>query len=248
MLTQQSFTSYLLANVNPPDPDEEEEKNLLTVPLYHIAGIQGMMAAVYGGRSLVVMRQFEPVEWMELVQQERANRAMLVPTMIKWLMDHREFPNYDLSSLEVITYGAAPMPLEVISRAIAEFPGARFINAFGQTETASTITMLPPDDHVLEGTPEEVEKKLKRLTSIGKPLDDVEVRIVNEDGDERRHGRNRRDSRRRRPNDEGILEPGRRHPERYPRRMGLHRRPGLPGRRRLYLPFRQGQGLHQTGR
>ena len=184
MLTQQSFTSYLLANVNPPDPDEEEEKNLLTVPLYHIAGIQGMMAAVYGGRSLVVMRQFEPVEWMELVQQERANRAMLVPTMIKWLMDHPEFPNYDLSSLEVITYGAAPMPLEVISRAIAEFPGARFINAFGQTETASTITMLPPDDHVLEGTPEEVEKKLKRLTSIGKPLDDVAVRIVNEDGDD----------------------------------------------------------------
>ena len=44
--------------------------------------------------------------------------------------------------------------------------------------------MLPPDDHVLEGTPEEVEKKLKRLTSIGKPLDDVEVRIVNEDGEE----------------------------------------------------------------
>ena len=184
MLTQQSFTSYLLANVTPPDPDEEEEKNLLSVPLYHIAGIQAMMAAVYGGRSLAVMRQFEPVEWMELVQKERANRAMLVPTMIKRLMDHPRFPEYDLSSLSVITYGAAPMPLEVIRRAITEFPNARFINAFGQTETASTITMLPPDDHVLDGTPEEMEKKLKRLTSIGKPLDDVEVRIVNEDGED----------------------------------------------------------------
>ena len=154
------------------------------MPLYHIAGIQGMMAAVYGGRSLVVMRQFEPVEWMELVQAERANRAMLVPTMIKRIMDQPEFPNYDLSSLEVITYGAAPMPMEVIRRAINEFPGARFINAFGQTETASTITMLPPDDHVLDGSPDEVERKLKRLTSIGKPLDDVEVRIVNEDGED----------------------------------------------------------------
>jgi acyl-CoA synthetase (AMP-forming)/AMP-acid ligase II len=74
------------------------------------------------------------------------------------------------------------MPLEVIREAIARFPGARFINAFGQTETASTITMLPPDDHVLDGSPEEIETKLKRLTSIGKPLDDVEVDIVDEAG------------------------------------------------------------------
>jgi acyl-CoA synthetase (AMP-forming)/AMP-acid ligase II len=73
--------------------------------------------------------------------------------------------------------------MEVIRRAIQEFPGARFINAFGQTESASTITMLPPEDHVLEGDPEEVERKLKRLSSIGKPLDDVEVSIVDEDGD-----------------------------------------------------------------
>jgi acyl-CoA synthetase (AMP-forming)/AMP-acid ligase II len=183
MLTHQSFSSYLLSNVTPPDPDMEE-RNMLSVPLYHIAGTQAVMAAIYGGRTLVVMRQFEPVEWMELVQRERADRAMMVPTMIKQLMDHPRFHDYDLSSLEVITYGAAPMPMEVIRRAIQEFPGARFINAFGQTESASTITMLPPEDHVLEGDPEEVERKLKRLSSIGKPLDDVEVSIVDEDGDQ----------------------------------------------------------------
>ena len=181
MLTHQSFSSYLLANVSPPDPDLEEG-NLLSVPMYHIAGIQAVMAAIYGGRTLVVMRQFEPLEWAELVQQERTNRSMLVPTMLKQLMDHPRFHEYDLSSLEVITYGAAAMPLEVIKRAIQEFPTARFINAFGQTETASTITMLPPDDHVLEGTTEEVERKLKRLTSIGRPLDDVEVTMVDEGG------------------------------------------------------------------
>ena len=72
--------------------------------------------------------------------------------------------------------------MEVIRKAINEFPGARFINAFGQTETASTITMLPPEDHVLEGGPEEIEKKLQRLTSIGIPLEDVEVQIVDENG------------------------------------------------------------------
>ncbi len=183
MLSHQSFTSYLLSNVSPPDPDMEE-RNLLSVPMYHIAGLQAMMAAVYGGRTLVVMRQFEPVEWMRLVQQERAQRAMMVPTMLKQLLEHPEFRRYDLSSLQVITYGAAPMPLEVIKRAVKEFPGVQFINAFGQTETASTITMLPPEDHVLEGPPEVLEQKLKHLTSIGKPLEDVEVRIVDEEGKE----------------------------------------------------------------
>ena len=182
MLTHDSFSSYLLATVEPADPDIEES-NLITVPFYHIAGLQAALAAVYGGRTLVVMRQFEPAEWMQLVQEYRANRAMLVPTMLKHLMEHPNFSDYDLSSLNVITYGAAPMPLAVIREAIAKFPGARFINAFGQTETASTITMLPPDDHVLDGSPEEIETKLKRLTSIGKPLDDVEVEIVHESGE-----------------------------------------------------------------
>ena len=181
MLSHDSFASYLLSSVTPADP-EVEERNILTVPMYHIAGVQAMMAAVYGGRTLIIQRQFEAKEWMALVESERASRAMMVPTMLKMLMDHPDFHSHDLSSLEVITYGAAPMPLEVIKRAIEELPGAHFLNAFGQTETASTITVLPPEDHVLDGTSEEVERKLRRLSSIGKPLEDVEVRIVDDGG------------------------------------------------------------------
>ena len=182
MLTHESFSSYILSNVMPADPDEEE-RNILTVPLYHIAGMQAVISAIYGGRTLIIQRQFEPEEWMTLVETERADRAMMVPTMLKMLMEHENFSSHDLSSLKVITYGAASMPLEVIKRAIAEFPGTSFINAFGATETAATITKLPPEDHMLTGTEEEVEKKLKRLSSIGKPLEDVEVRILGEDGE-----------------------------------------------------------------
>ena len=182
MLSHQSFSSYILSNITPADP-EAEERNILSVPLYHIAGVQAVMSAIYGGRTLIIQRQFEAGQWMELVERERADRAMMVPTMLKMLMDHPDFHSRDLSSLGVITYGAAPMPLEVIKRAISEFPGTHFINAFGQTETAATITMLPPEDHVLEGSEAEIEKKLRRLSSIGKPLEDVEVRIVDEDGD-----------------------------------------------------------------
>ena len=181
MLSHDSFSSYILSTVTPADPFEEDT-NILTVPLYHIAGVQSVMAAIFGGRTLLIQRQFEAKEWMELVEQEHATRAMMVPTMLKMLMDHPEFHEHDLSSLEVITYGAAPMPVPVIRQAIKEFPGTYFINAFGQTETAATITMLPPEDHVLEGDEEEIERKLKHLGSIGKPLDDVEVAIFDEDG------------------------------------------------------------------
>jgi len=120
---------------------------------------------------------------METVQKKKATRAMLVPTMLKRVIDDPDFNKYDLSSLKVITYGAAPMPFEVINKAIKVMPWARYINAFGQTETASTITTLGPEDHIIEGTEEEREKKFKRLSSsIGKPLPDVELRIVDEGG------------------------------------------------------------------
>jgi len=150
-----------------------------------VAGFQALLAAVYGGRTVVMMRQFEVKDWLEAVQREKVNRAMLVPTMLKRVIDYPDFAKYNVSSLRVITYGAAPMPFEVIKKAIEVLPHVRFINAFGQTETASTITTLGPEDHVISGTPEEKEKKLKRLaSSIGRPMADVEMKVVDEEGKE----------------------------------------------------------------
>jgi len=180
-LNHNSFSGYVMNNVTPVDV-EIAETNILTVPLYHVAGVQAVMAAIYGGRTLAMMRQFEVKEWMKTVQEQQANRAMLVPTMLKRVIDDPDFDKYNLSSLKVITYGAAPMPFEVIKKAIDMFPGVMFINAFGQTETASTITTLGPEDHVITGTEEEKAKKLKRLqSSIGRPMDDVEIKIVDEE-------------------------------------------------------------------
>lgn len=181
LLSHETFSSFLLTNLEPADPDIIE-RTALSVPLYHIAGIQALMASIYGGRTLVIQRQFEPAQWLQLVERERATRTTLVPTMLKMVIEHPAFLGTDLSSLDTITYGAAPMPLKVIKRAIAVLPKVRFINAFGQTETGATISMLPPEDHDLSGSPEENTKKLRRLSSIGKPLPDVDVNIVDESG------------------------------------------------------------------
>lgn len=185
VLTHSSFCSYVFENVTPADPDPgSEERTILTVPLYHIAGVQALMAAIYGGRTTILQPQFEPEGWMRLVQREKINRAMLVPTMLKALVEHPSFGDFDLSSLRLITYGAAAMPAGVLEKAIEAFPNVQFINAFGQTESAATITMLGPEDHVLAGSREQIEKKRKRLRSIGRPLPDVEVRVVDEEGTE----------------------------------------------------------------
>ena len=181
MLSHSSFTSFMLTSMEPPDPDSEE-RTLLTLPLYHVAGLQAALAGVYGGRTIVLQRQFEPREWMALVEKHGIERALIVPTMLKQVLDHPDFQRHDLSSLKVVTYGGASMPPSLIERALPLLPGVQFINAFGQTETGSTIAMVPPEDHVLEGPPELVEKRRRRLSSIGRPLPDVEVRVVDEDG------------------------------------------------------------------
>lgn len=183
MLSHDGLTSYPLENVTPADT-EFEQRALLSVPLYHVAGVQVLFASIYGGRTLVVESQFDPTEWLRLVEEERVTRATIVPTMLKMAMDHPDFDKRDLSSLEILTYGAAPMPQDLVCEAIQRLPAVRFINAFGQTETGATITALPPEDHDLTGSPDLVAKRIRRLTSIGLPLDDVEVRLIAQDGSE----------------------------------------------------------------
>jgi len=182
MLTFGDFTAYVTANVELADGTPRGAA-LLCVPLYHIAGATNMMTTLWTGRRLVLMAQFEPRLWLDLVEAEGITHAFLVPTMMKQLLDQPDLERRNLSSLEVLSYGGAAMPFPVIRRAIERFPKTvGFVNAFGQTETTSTLTLLGPEDHRLEGTPEEVERRTRRLTSIGRPLPDVEVQIVDDDG------------------------------------------------------------------
>lgn len=184
MLTYNDFTAYVTANVELADGTPRGAA-LLCVPLYHIAGATNIMTSLFTGRRLVLLRQFDATEWLETVEREQVTHAFLVPTMVKQLIDHPEFSAHDLSSLQNLSYGGAQMPFPVIRRAIEMFPKTvGFVNAFGQTETTSTLTVLGPDDHRLDGSPEEVELRLRRLKSIGRPLPDVELKVVGDDGEE----------------------------------------------------------------
>jgi long-chain acyl-CoA synthetase len=180
-----AYSSYVLSNVDPPDMEAPPETNVLVMPLYHVAGMQALMSSVYGGRTIALMRQFDEKEWFETVQREKATRVMVVPTMLKRIVEYPDFDKYDLSSIRVITYGAAACPYEVLKKTTERLPGRALINAFGGTETSSTIAALRAEDQVITGKESEAEreKKLKRLaTSIGLPLEDVEIQVRDEEG------------------------------------------------------------------
>ncbi len=181
MLSYGGFTNYVVGTVEMAD-GTPRGTSLLCAPLYHIAGAMNIMTAIWSGRKIAILRQFDPKEWLAAVQDEQVTHAFVVPTMLKQLIDHPEFSNFDLSSLQNLSYGGAPMAFPVIRKAIEMFPDTTgFVNAFGQTETNSTLSVLGPDDHKLNGSQQEIERNLKRLTSVGKPLPDVEVGILDDD-------------------------------------------------------------------
>ena len=141
--------------------------------------------------------------WLEPVERERVTHAFVVPTMMKQLLDQPDLEQHDLSSSEsLVRRRADAVPGDPPrDRAVPEDVG--FVNAFGQTETTSTLTVLGPDDHRLEGTRER-SRKLRRLRSIGRPLPDVEVRVVDDDGNALPAGRGRRDPDPHAARDEGL--------------------------------------------
>jgi len=172
-LTHASLSGYIMG-ANDAADGEDRGRMILAAPLYHIAGLTSMLNALYSGRVTVVMSQFEADEWLQLISAQKVSHSFLVPTMLARVLESPVFASSDLSTLQALTYGAAPMPPAVIARAIDAFPSTvAFSGAYGQTETTSTVAVLGPDDHVLDN-----DLKRARLRSVGQVLDDVEVRIV----------------------------------------------------------------------
>ena len=172
---------YVTNTMAPADPSVDQDRTLLSVPLFHIAGATAMISSIWGGRGLVLLPQFSPADWIEAVDKHGVTHSMVVPTMLKRIMDAPEFTGFSGDSLRLITYGAAPMPFEVVRKAIEVF-SADLMNAYGQTESTSTVTFLGPDDHRLDGSDEENAKKIRRLRSVGRPMDDVDIAIQDPQG------------------------------------------------------------------
>ena len=188
ILTFMGMSLYVTNTVAPADPsDENPDVLLVSVPFYHVSGATTMLSSVWGGRKMVILPQFDPGAWLEAVNTHRVTHSFVVPTMLKRVIEHPGFEKTDFGSLRLAAYGAAPMPYEVLVNSIAKFkrwPNVGLMNAYGQTESTSSLTFLGPEDHhVPEGPPEVREVALRRLRSVGRSMDDIVVMIMDPEGE-----------------------------------------------------------------
>lgn len=142
ILRHANLLGYILGSVDFASADHDDAA-LVVVPPYHIAGISAIMSSIYANRRIVLLPAFDPKAWLNLVAVEKVTNAFVVPTMLSRIIDEmRVGVMADISSLRAIAYGGGKMPMEVIQKALAIFPNTDFTNAYGLTETSSTIALL----------------------------------------------------------------------------------------------------------
>jgi len=179
VLEHRHLASYILASVEFASADENDVA-LVSVPPYHIAGVANLLSNVFAGRRILYLPAFDPSTWLDTVRTEGVTQAMVVPTMLARIVEElAEATSAETPTLRTISYGGSRMPETVLERALNLFPETGFVNAYGLTETSSSISVLGPDDHrkALEGD----DQARRRLSSVGRPLPGIEIEI-REDG------------------------------------------------------------------
>lgn len=181
VLRHRNLAAYLVGSLEfGSAPDDEAA--VVCVPPYHIASVSSVLSSTYTGRRVVQLESFDPHRWVETVRSEQVTHAMVVPTMLNRILDVVDADGGGLPSLRALAYGGGPMPLPVVERAIELLDGVDLVNAYGLTETSSTVALLGPDDHRQAFVVDDPVVRA-RLGSVGRPLPGVEVSIRDLDGE-----------------------------------------------------------------
>jgi acyl-CoA synthetase (AMP-forming)/AMP-acid ligase II len=174
VLRHRHLTSYVVTSVEFAGADEADA-TLVSVPPYHVAGVANALSNVYAARRIVYLPAFTPDAWLSTVRTEGISHAMVVPTMLARVVEHLGAEPSACGTLRSLAYGGARTPITVLERALVAFPDTDFVNAYGLTETSSTIAVLGPDDHRAAAAGDEAARE--RLTSVGRLVPGIEVEI-----------------------------------------------------------------------
>jgi fatty-acyl-CoA synthase len=140
----------------------------LPVPLFHCFGlVLGIMAVVTHGAAAVMVESFDALQVLAAVQKEKCTALYGVPTMFIAELNHPMFSMFDLSSLRTGIMAGSPCPIEIMKRVISDMHAGEITIAYGLTEGSPVMTQTSTDD------PVEL-----RVATVGRPLPDIEVRIV----------------------------------------------------------------------
>ena len=146
------------------------DKYLLILPLFHVGALQPMITCLYGGNTLVILRNFDPVQTWVMIEQEKITTCLAVPAMLNFMLAVPEFEKYDWSTLRWIMSGAAPLPVSTI-HAYQDL-GIEIHQVYGLTETGGPACLIGPDD------------AMRKIGSTGKAFFHTKVRVVDEDGND----------------------------------------------------------------
>ena len=155
-----------------------DDRMLMVFPFYHVTW-EDNMRHILMGNSIVIRREgsFDPREVLDVLSREKVTICQFVPTMISAMLQGEDLEKVDLSHFRLLTYAASPMPVELLKKAMKRFQ-CQFMQLYGQTETGPLTTVLRPEDHVIDGSQEQVA----RLASAGRPVLNYEVRIIDGHG------------------------------------------------------------------
>ncbi|MFI7670388.1 class I adenylate-forming enzyme family protein [Nocardia sp. NPDC049526] len=179
-LTHANLTSYVLGTVDFGSA-EPGDAALICLPPYHIAGIGAALSNLYAGRKMVYLRQFEPQEWIRLVNDEQITNATVVPTMLDRIVSTLDATPVALPTLRTLAYGGSKAPLPLVRKTLELLPDVGLVNAYGLTETSSTIAVLTPEDHRSAHHADD-PAVAKRLSSVGRAVPGIELQIRAADG------------------------------------------------------------------
>jgi acyl-CoA synthetase (AMP-forming)/AMP-acid ligase II len=179
-LSHNNLTSYVTGTVE-FESAEPTDAALICVPPYHIAGVGAALSNLYAGRKMVYLPNFDAEDWVRLIEAEQVTTATVVPTMLDRIVTVLETGGHMLPSLRNLAYGGSKVGLPLVRRALQLLPHVGFVNAYGLTETSSTIAVLTPDDH-REAHSASDATVAKRLGSVGQPVPGIELQIRDEDG------------------------------------------------------------------
>lgn len=154
----------------------EDTTYLHAAPMFHIADFIGMVMHLVRGGPHIFVAGFEPLTVMKIIEAESIVLSLLIPAMIGMLVNHPDIDDYDLSSLEFITYGGSPISEGVLAQTIKVLPDVRLMQAYGQTETSPVLTVLGPEWH------DKRDGYSSKVRSAGRPVAGVELCIMDDDG------------------------------------------------------------------
>lgn len=164
--------SFHFMTVSPPSPDNV---TLIMAPLFHAAGSNGVLSGIWSGSCQIPLQVFDPAVALDLIERHRVTQTLGVPAMIAALSELQHMEARDVSSVVQVAHGGSPIATQVVRRAREAFPGAEFIHVYGMTEASPLVTGLRHEEALLD---------VDRGRSCGQPLIGVQVKIVDEQGNE----------------------------------------------------------------